>query len=55
MKKRLFVFVLLLILCIMQTACSGDRGESKQEEAITNPSVERIVSDNGEEKIDGRR
>lgn len=53
MKKRLFVFVLLIILCVMQTACSGDKEESSQEEAITNPSVERIVSDNGEEKIDG--
>ena len=53
MKKRLFVFVLLIVLCIMQTACSGDNKESSHEEAITNPSVERIISDNGEEKRDG--
>ena len=53
MIKRLFILALLIVMCIMQTACSGDKEESSQEEAITNPSVDRVISDNGAEKRDG--
>ena len=53
MNKRLFILALLIVMCIMQTACSGDKEESSQEEAITNPSVDRVISDNGAEKRDG--